>query len=666
MKRRWNERAQRWLVLAVLAGAMNRAGAQLLRQPVYQEPKWLTGRISEVDAGVYATGTYDSTTYKDSNTTFSHTYLFAGPSFGFNLDGSVYHPNFFRFNVLSEGAVGWAQDVSSSSSGSSRLTELQYLGLFSANGIFLADKPYHATVFGNYDHTYRNDNFFNTSTVESWRYGGQLAYEQGPWILQSGYTHRDETSTSLNFTTETHDDIIQASAQNQRTHGGTTLRYNFDQYSTVDNGVPGTGTENTFSIGDNELFGSHEQYRLNSSLSYSLRDAAPESNDELIGNASFSAEHPNNLSSIYDLSYDRFTSGSFESDTYTVNAQLHHRLYESLDSALVLRAADTENSAQAENGYIRRFGGGNIENYTKKLSTDSRLLLHNWFFIDHTDQEAIGTVQNESHTFGEGVGGDNFFLNFPNVEESTIVITDVNHTQPPFILGLDYTVSTFNGRTQILRPITSRIGLNQVVLVDYQDEPTPPASYETVTESFEIRFDLWNSLLGAFGRINLSRNNAPADLLLLPVTDYTMGVDTTWHWLRAGAEYEIYRSDGNSYNSPRLFQSGSFLLNDGSSLSLDFNESWVDYTQENRHLTDYRFISRYHKALTHRLSLEAAAGLAYQSGSGLDETLATVRPSIRYVIGKTSIDATYDFEYQLFPTETRQQHIFSVRLKRVF
>jgi hypothetical protein len=664
MKRESYERAKRWLVLVTLAGAVHRASAQLVRQPVYQEPQLITGRISEVSAGAYATGTYDTSTFKNSNGTFSHTYLFAGPSLGFNVDGSVYHPNLFQYNVLSDGAVGWSSDVSSGSGSTTRVNEFQYFGLFSANGTFLPNKPYHASVFGTYDHTYRNNDFFNIVTVDSWRYGARLDYEQGPWVMQTSYTHRDETSTSLNFTSETHDDVIQASAQNQRERGGTTLSYNFDQYSTVDNNVPGTGTDNTVSVGDTERFGSHEQYRLNTSASYSSRDVAPEPNDEFIANAVFSADHPHNFSSAYDFSYDRYTSGTFESDTYTANAQLAHQLYESLHSALALRASDLENSDQVNNGYVRRFGGGIIESYTKKLSTESRLSLRNWVFVDHTDQETIGTVQNEPHKFPEAAPYS-FFLNFPNVDEGTIVITDDKHSQPPYMLMRDYTVLTINGRTQITwSGITGAIPQGGNVLVSYQALPTPPAKYETLTESFELRFDLWKNLVGAYGRINLQRNDAPASLLLYPVSDYTVGADTTWHWLRAGAEYEIYRSDGNSFNGTRLFQTGSFLLDDGSALSLDFTESWINYTEDNRNLTDYRFVSRYHKGLTYRLSLEVAAGLAYQSGSGTDETLATFRPSLRYVIGKTSIDATYDFEYELFPTQTRQQHVFSVRLRR--
>src|SRR5262249_9725578 len=151
----------------------------------------------------------------------------------------------------------------------------------------------------------------------------------------------------------------------------------------------------------------------------------------------------------------------------------------------------------------------------------------------HTDQESIGTVQNERHSFTEGGPvPDSFFLNLPNVIEFTIVVTDVNNTQPPLLLNFDYRVTQFGSRTVIekLHP-----GVPNNVLVDYPPEPTPPRSYDPLSEGFQIRFDLWQNLLGFYTRVNLSANNAPAELRVQNVTTYTFGTDLTWRWLRAGA-----------------------------------------------------------------------------------------------------------------------------------
>src|SRR5262249_48462931 len=152
-------------------------------------------------------------------------------------------------------------------------------------------------------------------------------------------------------------------------------------------------------------------------------------------------------------------------------------------------------------------------------------------------------------------------------------------------------------------------------------------------------------LWGIYGRLNLSYNNAPRELHVLDYTSYIFGTDVTWRFLRAGAEYEIYDSSESNYRATRLFQSLMFRPDEVSTLSFDASETWIDYLDAaGRHEEDYRFITRFHRALTHRLGFDLDAGVAWRSGLGADEVLAAVRPSLRYVIGKTSIDAGYDYE----------------------
>ena len=66
-------------------------------------------------------------------------------------------------------------------------------------------------------------------------------------------------------------------------------------------------------------------------------------------------------------------------------------------------------------------------------------------------------------------------------------------------------------------------------------------------------------------------------------------------------------------------------------------------------------------------ALGVDAGLAERKGPGVNQYLALVRPSIKYVMGQLTIDATYDYGYELFVnSETRQRQTFYFRLKRVF
>ena len=161
--RRFSQAA--WVILTALL-LQSKAFAQARYQPRYQEPQWFTFRLSEVSAGAYAEGTFDQTSYQNSSTSVNHEHLFVGPTLGIVGSGSIYHPNLITYNINSEGAFGWARD---DVDGSSSRNEFHYLGRFSGNVDFLENKPYRGGLFANYDHTYRDNDFFNRVTVDSWR-----------------------------------------------------------------------------------------------------------------------------------------------------------------------------------------------------------------------------------------------------------------------------------------------------------------------------------------------------------------------------------------------------------------------------------------------------------------------------------------------------------------
>jgi hypothetical protein len=670
-----NRSFHRWLRRGVLAlavaGAWDRAWAQS-RLPRYQEPQLLDWHFREASVGVYAEGTRVDTSYDNGGNSASHERWFIGPSFGLSLDGSIYHPNLLQFSLSEEIATGIAEDRVRSGGSSSSRQELEYLGWLNASASILSGRPYHGNLFANYGHSYRDYDFFNRVTVDTWHYGGGTTYNVGPWNFNLNYNHRDEdVSASLLLAggpSSTREDVVSFLGGNDRKSGSTSFGYNFTRYSRADFDVTGEGREHLFTLSDSEHFGSLDQFRLNSGLSYVLRDTSPESSEEFLANLDFSAAHPHNFNSYYDLNYDRFLSGGYAADNVNGQAQLQHKLFESLLSAFIVRAANFESSDQGNSGYTRRFGIGNTEAYTKRIGLETRLRISNSLFVDHTDREALGIVKNEAHVFGEpSAPPDSFLLELPNVLPATIVVTDSAGTQPPFVEGIDYDVTLLGTRTVIERVTGSRIPVGATVLVDYETEPSPPGSYETLTETFQIRMEFWKNLLGVYGRVNLFANNAAEELRVQNIISYTAGVDTTWRWLQAGAEYQLYDSDESDYRSARVFQSLAFHPDPASTLNFDFSETWIQYSGNNPDQENFRFTSRYQRRLTHRFSFEASAGTALRRGGGPDEILATFRPAIKYVIGKTSIDAVYDYEQELFVDRLeRQKHMFYIRVKRVF
>lgn len=689
------------IVLAVHLGPSAFAQARYL--PRYQEPQWFTFHLAQIEAGVYAEGTWDQTQFRNSDQTVEHEHLFVGPLLGLTGSGSIYHPNLLSYYLDAEGAFGYAWDsYSSTGAPSSARRDFDALGHLSFTADLLSGKPYHASAFVNYDHTFRDNDFFTRTIVDSWRYGARASWQiNKAWTISLDYVHRDEISTSpfpvtrtvvvtnvisgtnvvttrtnqftTDQTTTTHDDTVTFGVRNERTHGGSSLNYTFDRYTRNDLGAIGEGQDHSINLGDGERFGADDKYKLNSSATFLHRDSLVEVSDEFIADENFAAEHRPDLSSFYDFNYDRFhTENNFDSETFGGQAALRHQLYDSLTSTLILRGSDYNTSDPDNSTDTLRYGGGFGEFYTKRLTDEHRIRVSNSLFVDHTDQttetSALVTVQNERHNFSEGgAPPGTFFLGLVNVVPSSIVVTDENDTQPPFLEGFDYRVVVNGSRTLIERLPGSRIGPAQIVLVDYNAAPSPSGSYNTLTEFFELRFELWKNLLGIYGRINLSLNDAPIELRVQDVHAYTVGTDLNWRWLRAGAEYQIYDSTESNYRSARAFQSFLFRPDEASTLGLDFTEAWIDYIDAGRTEEQFQFITRYHRSLTRHLGFDADAGVSIRRGNGVDQTLATIRPTIKYVIGKTTIDAGFDYEYELFlNSEERMKEMFFFRLKRYF
>jgi hypothetical protein len=666
----------------------------------YEEPEWIKFHLTEISVGAYAESVYDQNDFKNSGTTVKHEREFFGPAIGLSGIGSFYHPNLLTYYCSVDGAAGLSLDTFSSPGSSSTRREFEFLGRAGTTLDLLQNKPLHASAFVNYDHTYRDNDFFNRVTVESWRAGAGSSLQLGNWNFTLDYMHRDETSSSpfpftqvvmvtnvvggtnvvtvrtnkqtLDQQIVARDDTVAFAARNERISGGTALNYSWSSYTRADAGRLGEGNDHSVSIGDNERFGDLERYRLNTSASYFRRDSSAETSDEVLGNLNINAQHRPHLNSFYDLNYDYFTTGNFDSSSYIGQGALQHQLYDSLTSTLLFRGLGVDTSDSTTKISTLRYGGGFTEVYTKHLSDTARLRLSNALLVDHTDQHVdtqnVISIKNERHTFSESGGPANtFFLNLPNIIVSSIVITDEHDTQPPFLENFDYRVVPNGSRTIIERLSGSRIATNAVILVDYDAEPTPSGNYETVSEAFEARLELWQSLMGIYGRINLSLNNAPTDLRIQNLTAYTVGSDLNWKWLRAGAEYVIYDSTLSDYRSARVFQSLTFRPDAASTFGLEFTEAWIDYTSAHRQEEDFQFITRYHRGLTHHLALDADAGVSLRRGAGVDQILATVRPALKYVVGKMTVDSGYDYEYELFlNNEERQKHMFFVRLKRNF
>ncbi len=652
-----------WLALVLfLAGAV-RLRAQS-HDRIIEEPQWFRMRIDHAETGIYSEGEYETTDFRDSNQSVSYERLFIGPTLGLGLNGSIYHPYFLTFRADGEGAFGWSEQNATSPVRSIHTDGMDVLGQFQSSAQLFSQKPLNGSFFGGYSRGYRDYDFFNRVTAEVFNYGGRLNYNTPSLFLSTYYNHTDDNVIDPLLASAYHQDTAGFQGRNDRQSGSTSLSYTLSRYDTSQYGGTGTAMDHSFTASDSERFGDHEQIRLTSNASYTRRDDSLLSSDQVDANINLAIDHTPRLGTAYNVSYDRYTSGPYLSDNYEADFQLRHRLYESLTSTFSLRALDNESSDPLNSGYTRMYGGGLALAYIKHLGTEHTLQLNNSIQIDQTEQKGVGTVLNEKHTVG--TPPDSFELSLPNVEVATIVVMDANRVRV-YSPVIDYAVEQNGQRTFIRLVAGTTIPANSVVSVDYRAIPAGAGDYQSIGDFAGFRIDLWHGLWGVYGRVGVAENNAPAALLVQNMVSYALGTDFHWHWFGAGGEYDIYDSNQTQYRSGRLYETVNFVLDTASSVGANATESFIDYLDAHRQEQDYRFTSFYRRNMSRSLRLNFEAGFDVHRGPGVDQTLAALRPSVDYLIGKTSISASYDYEYSLFlNSEERNKHMFMVRLRRVF
>jgi hypothetical protein len=578
------------------------------------------------------------------------------------------------FSLTGEGGVGYTTDTIRSTGFEQTRHENQNLVRYLAAVNFLSEKPYNASFYAAQDHTYQNYDFFNTATVDSTRYGGRIGWSSKSWTVNVDTGYREENTEGFTGSSDIADTFLHFSGVNQRDgRGSTSVSYNFDEYSnTLNFGPPQTSTTQAIGVSDSESFGSHRQITAVTGLNFSHYSYFNAAIDTYEASENITVNHTPNLDSLYSFTGDRTEQGDASSSLFVGLASLRHRLYESLVSTVDAHGTYDESSSPSGSANNDRYGLGLHEDYTKRLGDWGRLNLGAGVIADHEDHDATGTiltVLDERHTLFLTTSPSfrPAFLNNPRVILSTV---DVRNAQGiPAQQNVDYQLIPSGELTEI-RLIQGSTILRDgaTALVSYQSESLFKSSFEALNASAQIRLDLYNTF-GVYGRVGWLGNNAPPEALVETLTDLVGGVDATWRFLRAGAEYEDFDSSFTKYRAFRLFQTFTFHPGDASTLGLDFNQIFYRYP-DGRSDTQYQFLSHMDTQLATWLWWNVEAGYFLQDAFGTEQNLTAARTGLSAMWGKLSLRTGYQYNYQLttqeFASERRDRNFFYVHLRRVF
>lgn len=644
----------------------------LAAQMRYQEPedqfKWVRLKFTEIGVGVEAEGERESRKMVGASTALERGYTYVAPVIILGLQGSVYHPNLLQFDLNARDGVSWQeqslnQPVGANNAGAE--TKIRFLQRYHGNVDLFKEKPFASSLFADKDRNFRQYDFFSRADVDQQRYGGRVGYTEGPVPVTVNVTRQQEDVSSLTRSSTLDETTLSLDMRNERKRNSyTSLSYMMDQYDRQEEGVALIkGTYHTLNLNDTEIWGNNDRYRLNSSLLYNRLDDAPVPTQNLMVGERAGVEHTPRLQSNYDYTYDYRTAGLSRNQDHSGQATVRHQLYDSLSSALDVHGFVFDSSSPGASLTGVRYGAGLSESYTKRLWSGAKLSLGYSGRLDREERNTTGQtllIVGEPHTLTDGI---TTYLNQPRVT-LPIRVTDI--TGKEYRQFVDYVLFGVGELMEIRRAPGSTIPDGSTILVDYQASIQTSAEYVTFANQFYIRLDLFNNLLGVYGRLNLVDNQGESSLLLNNVSEKVAGTDLSWRWFRAGAEYQVYDSTLAPLRSTRLFESFNFEPSQDSTLGIDLDQSWTHFVESNRRRVSYNFITRYNTRLTSHLAWNVEGGVRVERGEGFDQTLGVVRTGLEYTRGKLALKMGYDYQDQDFLGEQRLRHYFFLQAKRTF
>jgi hypothetical protein len=658
-----NERRRRWLWALFFLVALD-SGAQPIR--MVEEPQFLKLRFSDVNLLLEAEDRTETRRPKGSDSTFRQTTRYVAPSLSLAMEGSIYHPNLLEYHLLTKDGFYW-EDVRIESDTDTNRHGNSILQNYDATVTLLRQEPYAATLFADKHRFQRDYDFFTRVRVDDERYGVRTGYSAGPVPFIVTATRADENVDEVDRPSTLDENTVLLTARNQRGNGDATdFTYTYDQYERQEQSLPTQrGTDHSARLTDAEIFGRDDLSSFNSALYFDHLDTETELTRTFSIQERMALQHTESLQSFYDYGYDERHSGDSENDGQHGRVALRHQLYESLTSEVDLHGETTRTADEDDSTDDTIFGAGLGEDYTKQLSTWGRLTLGYHGRLDHQKRTSTGTtlsIIDEPHILSDGLIT---LLNHPLVNRSSIHVTDATGLNE-YQEILDYAVIPRGSQTEIQRVFGGRIPNGASVLVDYSATAQPSDEFDTLADYFLARLDLFDGLIGVYGRVNLIHNYGGESLVLEDVADEVAGVDLTWRGLRTGAEYENHDSNLTPYHASRLFQDYVYQLGEASSLSFDATQTWTTYPDVDRNDGVYQFIGRYQIQLMHSLGFNAEGGIRLERGQDIDRDLTTVRSGLDFAYGQLTMRLTYDLEDETYLGDKRKRNLVYLNASRSF
>ena len=587
------------------------------------------------------------------------------PVLGLGLAGWAYHPNLLEYSCRTELGLGYQNSRVDPGNAAS---DTKFFQRYYVSTDLLKQKPYAITLFADKDMTYRDYDFFSRVPVNSERFGARSGYSVGAVPFYVSFQHYDEDVLAPNRPTRQTEDTLSFNANNLRRSekGSTQLSYNLNRFSREDGDfTTERGLNQNLSVVDSENFGVRDWIHMASLLNYNSVTETVQPSERLLFQQQLQIQHSPRLRSFYEYQFNLASAGESDASVHEGRAGLTKQLFENLTTTFDVHGNITHAASPGSSLDASRYGVSLSEQYTRNLGTWGNLTLGYAGGVDRENRDASGSqveIVNERHTLTDGTLT---FLNQTFVVESTIRIADMTGTTT-YRRDLDYGIIRQGAVTEIRRVPGGTIPNGGAVLVDYSAVLQPSAEYISFDNSANFRLDFGKGLFAIYGRWITLDYSGGEQLNLRWMDDKTIGVDSTWHWLHAGVEYQVVDSNLSPYDRTRLFQSAEFRPSDFTSCGLQLDQSWANFRDNGSRQTSYGLTAHYQQRLTSTLAWSVEGGVRIERGNTFDGIYAGARTELNWAIGKLTAKLGYEYGNESHPTDLNQRHYFYLRVRRSF
>ena len=187
-----------------------------------------------------------------------------------------------------------------------------------------------------------------------------------------------------------------------------------------------------------------------------------------------------------------------------------------------------------------------------------------------------------------------------------------------------------------------------------------------VANALNFRIDLFHNHYGIYGHWNVIDYTGAQQLVLRTTDSKAIGLDTTWQWFHASAEYETSGSNLSPYDAYRLAETAQWQPLACANLSLNLDQTWTTFRDPHRSDTLYGAVCRSQFRLPYNVNWFAEGGIHSESGAGFQQEIKSARTGLDWAAGKLTLKLDYQYSTQSHYADMSERHLLTFRVRRSF